>query len=269
MMPILFIIGCCIPLILIGLVGSVPVLGELVVGVGFFLVLAVSFVLALIIIGAIGGLGIMYPTIAVEGSDTFDAFSRSYSYVYSRPWRTLFYTLITAIYGTLCFVFVKLVIGLVFGAASGVTGVFMNMDKANYALPLGKLQAMWFAPTLSGPFFGRFYTFPLSWSEQLASFFMAVWVFLVVGLVIAFAISFFFCGYTVIYLLLRKSVDTTEFEEVYVEEFESQIPKTPQAVNQEKSEPDSPAKSEDASSSGESSLPADTPTPSQGEENQT
>ena len=126
------------------------------------------------------------------------------------------------------FVFVKLFIGLVFSATSAIGGATMNLDTASYAAPLGKLQAMWFSPTLSGPFFGRFYLFPLSASESLASFLIAIWVFLLVGLVIAFAISFFFCGYTLIYLLMRRSVDATELDDVYVEEFETPLPEPQQ-----------------------------------------
>ncbi|MFA5864507.1 MAG: hypothetical protein WC975_07440 [Phycisphaerae bacterium] len=229
LMPVFFIIGCCIPLLLIGVVGVIPWLGEIVVGLSFFLVLLISFALAVTIIGGVGGLGLMYPTIAVEGSDTFDAFSRSYSYIYARPWRTIFYTLVAAVYGTLCFVFVKLLVGLVFSSASAIVGATMNLKSASYAAPLGKLQAMWFSPTPSGPFFGRFFLFELNWTERLASFFLALWVFILVGLVIAFAISFFFCAYTIIYLLLRRCVDATEVDEVYTEEIESELSFTPAA----------------------------------------
>jgi hypothetical protein len=182
LMPIIFILGCCVPLLLIGLVGAIPFLGELIVGIGFILVLLISFALAMLIIGGIGGLGMLYPTIAVEGSDTFDAFSRSYSYVYGRPWRMIFYTLVAAIYGTLCFVFVKLAASLIFHAASSITGKTMNLADAAYAAPLGKLQAIWFNPSFSGPFFGHFYQFPLSVSEKIAGFFIAIWVFhLIIG----------------------------------------------------------------------------------------
>lgn len=222
LMPVIFIGLCCLGLIVFGLIGAIPVVGEILAGLGFILPLLMGFVLALVIVGAIGGLGIMYPTIAVEGSDAFDAFSRCYSYVYARPWKTIFYTLITAVYGTLCFIFVKIFVGLVFAATYRVTGFAMNIDPADLAAPLGKLEAMWFSPTLSGPFFGRFYLFPLSTSEAIGSFFIALWVLLFVGFVIAFAISFFFSGYTVIYLLLRKDVDGTDFDEVYIEEEEDE-----------------------------------------------
>ena len=41
--------------------------------------------MTLILLGLTGGFNLMYPTIAVEGSDSFDAISRSFSYVYARP----------------------------------------------------------------------------------------------------------------------------------------------------------------------------------------
>jgi len=246
LMPIVFMIGCCIVLMILGLIGAIPFIGEFTIGAVFIIPLAVGFVLALVIVGAIGGIGLMYPTIAIEGSDAFDAFSRCYSYVYARPWKTIFYTLVTAVYGTLCFIFVKLFIALVFNATAAITGITMNLDAASYAAPLGKLQAMWFSPTFSGPFFGRFYLFPVSASEALGSFFISIWVFLLVGLVIAFAISFFFCGYTLIYLLLRRDVDTTEIDEVYVEEFETQplMQETP-PIEQQKPQEDAEDTSSD------------------------
>ena len=209
----------------------------------------------MLIIGGIGGLGMLYPTIAVEGSDSFDAFSRSYSYVYGRPWRTIFYTLVAAIYGTLCFVFVKLAASLIFYAASAITGKTMNIADAAYAAPLGKLQAIWFNPSFSGPFFGHFYQFPLSLSEKIAGFFIAIWVFLLVGMVVAFAISFFFSGYTMIYLLLRRAVDSTELDEVYVEEFETRMPETmPPAAD----EPTEESQSSQPQTSSSEQLPPET-----------
>jgi hypothetical protein len=257
LMPILFVLGCCIPLILAGIIGLIPGLGELIVGLGFIVILLISVAMALVIIGGIGGYGMLYPTIAVEGSDTFDAFSRSYSYVYGRPWRTIFYTLVTAVYGTLCFVFVKLLVSLIFKVAYSITGATMNWSDASYAAPLGKLQAMWFGPSFSGPFFGQFYLFPLGFAEKIASAFIALWVFAMVGLVIAFAISFFFSGYTVIYLLLRRVVDSTEMDEVYVEEFETKMPEPlTSPADAPAEEPSVPAAQE--SSQAAPSVPADT-----------
>ena len=64
--------------------------------------------MTLVLLGTVGGFNLMYPTIAVEGSDSFDAISRTFSYVYARPWRMLFYTLVAIVYGALCYLFVRL-----------------------------------------------------------------------------------------------------------------------------------------------------------------
>src|SRR5207244_3596506 len=87
---VLLLLGMFV-LFLGGLIGAIPWAGELLVGILFFLPLLAGFILALLLIGAIAGGWLMYPAIAVEGSDTFDAFSRAYNYLYARPWRTAFY----------------------------------------------------------------------------------------------------------------------------------------------------------------------------------
>ena len=89
-------------MLLLSLVGKVPYLGW-VTDVGTGLVFAVAllggFVMALTLLGLVGGVSLMYPTIAAEGTDSFDAISRSFSYLFARPWRLLFYALVGLAYG--------------------------------------------------------------------------------------------------------------------------------------------------------------------------
>jgi hypothetical protein len=94
-----------------GLVAGIPVL-DILGGIIFLLALITGAVMALLIIGGIGGFSLMWPTIAVEGSDAFDAISRSYSYVLDRPWRSLFYAAVAALYGAFCILFVRIFIWL-------------------------------------------------------------------------------------------------------------------------------------------------------------
>ena len=91
----------------IALVGAIPFVGEIVMGIFFIFFIAVAFVLMLLLLGVMGGFHLLYPTIAVEGSDTFDAMSRAFAYVYARPWRLGFYTLVSLFYGVLTFLFVE------------------------------------------------------------------------------------------------------------------------------------------------------------------
>src|SRR5438034_10546778 len=48
----------------------------------------------------------MYSTISTEGSDTFDALSRSYNYVFQSPWNYIWYSLVAVLYGAVLVFFV-------------------------------------------------------------------------------------------------------------------------------------------------------------------
>jgi len=113
MIPLIIVLGIgLIVAVVAGLVLLIPWLGEIIVGALFFLALAAGFVMTLVLIGTAGGFNLMYPTIAVEGSDSFDAISRSFSYVYAKPWRMLFYSAVALAYGAITYLFVRLFIYL-------------------------------------------------------------------------------------------------------------------------------------------------------------
>ena len=84
---------------LVGVVGRIPVVGESIVGALWILPLVFSLLMALILIGVAAGWPLMYATISAEGSDAFDGLSRSYSYVYDRPWHYLWYAVVAVIHG--------------------------------------------------------------------------------------------------------------------------------------------------------------------------
>ncbi|MEE8385388.1 MAG: hypothetical protein V3S01_05695, partial [Dehalococcoidia bacterium] len=90
-----------------GLMGAIPAVGEILASILFVLALTGGFIIAFVAIGAVAGYALTFPTVAVEGSDAFDALSRSFSYIYQRPWRSAFYGLLSLVYGAICLVFVK------------------------------------------------------------------------------------------------------------------------------------------------------------------
>src|SRR4051794_32814643 len=57
------------------------------------IVILLGLMMAILLIGALVGWPLMWSTVSVEGTDAFDALSRSYAYVYHRPWRLLWYVL--------------------------------------------------------------------------------------------------------------------------------------------------------------------------------
>jgi hypothetical protein len=183
---------------LVSLLINVPVLNILVM---LFLPLALigGFVMALIAVGTVGGFSLFVPSIAVEGTDSFDAISRGFSYVLSRVWHFVWYKLVSTAYGAICtgFVFVFALLILLFTNGAGyvatefVSFPFQDVIDVN----------------LSGAY----------WSTQVTGVIYYAWVLFFQFTVTGFIVSFHFSAATLIYLLMRKKVDGIDMEEVYEE----------------------------------------------------
>jgi hypothetical protein len=198
------------------LVNNVPWIGPILVGALFFLALIAGFVMTLVLLGTVGGFNLMYPTIAVEGSDSFDAISRSFSYVYARPWRMLFYTVIAILYGALCYFFVKFFLFLMLTLTHHFVdaGTFRNVSTD---VPIEMWPQMWPQPRYEE------LAYKPNWmvlhaDQKAGAFLVTLWNYLAIGLVGAFAISFYFSANTIIYYLMRREVDATELDDVYLEQ---------------------------------------------------
>jgi hypothetical protein len=202
-----------------GLLLYIPYVGEILVGIFYFLALAGGFVMTLVALGTAGGLNLMYPTIAVEGSDSFDAISRSFSYVYARPWRMLWYTVVAIAYGALTFLFVRLFIFLTLAFAHKFTGLWVMRSGAG---DQSVWSSIWPGPALMHlPYDVN--SISLTYGQRIAAFFVAAWVFLAIAFLGAYLISFYFSSSTIIYYLMRREVDATELDDVYVEQSEDEF----------------------------------------------
>lgn len=207
-----------------GLFLMIPYVGEWVVGLFFGLTLLVGLVLALVFVGGTFSLGLQWPTIAAEGSDSFDAISRSVSYISSRPWRYLFYTIFATVYGCLTFIFVKFLTFLTLYITHTAVGTFTWRTTGTQVLD--KLTRLWDLPAHMYSIWptpgSEALASDVTTSEAWASWLFMFWVWVVLGMAMAFLVSFFFTSQTVIYFLLRKVVDATDIEEVYTEESEDE-----------------------------------------------
>jgi hypothetical protein len=236
-----FVSAPVIPLIIVLIVGLVPLISGLLMsipwGIGavlsiiitalFALVLAAGFVMTLVLLGTFGGFNLMYPTIAIEGSDSFDAISRSFSYVYARPWRMLFYTAVALIYGAICYLFVRMFIWLMLALTHHFVAAGMFASAASTD-PLW--TTMWNGPAAPGWRLSYDIDFlTLTWYQSIAAFLLAIWVYLVVATLGAFTISFYFTANTIIYSLMRHEVDATEMDDVYLEQSEEEFIESPGA----------------------------------------
>ena len=81
------------------------------------LVLLAGVFVAIIVIAYVPGLPLLFPAISAEGSDGFDAISRTFSYVYTKPWSYIFYTIAGVIYWAICTFFIKIFACISLGSA--------------------------------------------------------------------------------------------------------------------------------------------------------
>lgn len=221
--PLLIIVLVGLIVAVGGLITNIPFIGPIVVGLLFFLALAAGVVMTLVLIGLVGGCNLMYPTIAAEGSDSFDAISRSFSYLYARPWRLLFYTFVAIVYGALTYLFVRLFVWVALMLTHAFAGMWVFADAPN-AAPLWPM--LWPAPTWETlPYDLDFLA--LNVGQDIGATLIAIWVYLMISLLGAYAISFYFSANSVIYFLMRHEVDATELDDVYLETSEDEFAETP------------------------------------------
>jgi hypothetical protein len=218
--PLIIVVGVGLLVTLGSALANIPYFGPIVVGAIFFLALAAGFIMALVLLGLIGGFNLMYPTVAVEGSDSFDAISRSFSYLYARPWRLGFYTLVSMIYGTASYLFVRLFIFLMLVLAYKFAGLAV-MASADSTAPLW--PSLWPDPSTSGRLSYEIDTLSLTFAQEIGARLIWLWVHLVIAILGAFAVCFYFSANTIIYYLMRQEVDATELDDVYLEQMDDEF----------------------------------------------
>lgn len=205
--PVCIIIFIGILIFLLGLMGNIPRVGELIMGIFIFLALIAGALTTVFLIGTIAGFNLMFPAVACDDSDSFDAISRSFSYVYAKPWSMGLYTLVAAVYGAICYMFVRFF-------------AFLLLLVTHRSLQFGilgdnsKLTAIWAGPRFWN-LLGPASLTATNWTQSLAAFLVHLCLLAVIGLVVSFVISFYFSANTIIYVLMRNKVDNTALDDVY------------------------------------------------------
>jgi hypothetical protein len=191
--PIIAVSGMAVPAMLIGLVMQ----GSLLVGGLLWpIALGIGLVSAILLVGLTVGWPLMHPAISAEGSDAFDALSRSYSYVYQRPLHYLFYAVSALVLGLLGLMVVSLFAGAVEQLAFWGVSWGSGAERAREA-----------AAVAAGG----------SHHEFGAGLFL-FWHGVIRLVVLGFAFAFFWTAATAIYLLLRYDADGADLNEVYLED---------------------------------------------------
>jgi len=244
LLPFAIIIVAFLCIFLLGLTGNIPAVGELMMGVFTPLALIAGTLITIILIGTGAGFNLMFPAIAYDGSDCFDAISRSFNYVYSRPWRMGFYTAVAAIYGAICYLFVRFFVFLLLLSTwvSLRLGVFVENSKE-----VNKLTAIWSQPSFNN-LFGESELAAAGWCQSVAAFLIYLFLLIVVGLLVSFILSFYFSANTIIYALMRNRLDNTALDDVFAlseEEPETERAEAEEQTQQAKTQPPEAEKDKD------------------------
>jgi hypothetical protein len=231
MAPLLALAGAAVfgvQLLVLGLVMRVDFLA-MIAGVAWPFALLLGMLMAILLIGALAGWPLMWATVAVEGTDAFDALSRSYAYTYQRPLRLLWYVLLAAVLAAVSMFIVKLF--ATSAISLGNWSVSWGLDKETYRqlvspLPTTAATTPGTTPNdqsiteiLEGPALAA-PTAPneLTGSKWLADKAIRFWKSLLGALAAGYQAGFLFVAAVGVYLLLRKDIDGAEMDEVYVED---------------------------------------------------
>lgn len=232
-----------------GMIGRIPVLGEIAVALGFPLAILSGFLM--VFIGVIGALGLclMFPTISAEGSDAFDAMSRAYSYVISRPKQFLWYCVVNTVYGLACLAVIAFVAWLMMRLSFCTVGLGMGQKFASvqsFILQKCDLACLGFCTAHSADAQSSAISLD-RWSLKFLAGMLILYVGLIKLAVWTFAVTYLLSAKTIIYFLLRKEIDSTDVTDVYADE---QKEGKTEAEKKEISSPSEGAK-EDRASTGE------------------
>lgn len=260
LVPIAVIAVIVLAMMLYGLVALIPGVGDLLLyGMLLPLVICGGVAIAVLLVGLIG-YPLMNATISAEGTDTFDALSRSYNYVFQAIWSYLWYSLVAIAYGAVVVLFVAFMGSLAVYTGKWAVSQAPLSDSTNrkpdYLFIYAPESFGWKELLLKGspaeqktelatdPDTGRMrmtyidknpdaaktYYEGLWGIERVGAGMATFWLVLVLLLVIGFSYSYFWTASTMIYLLMRKKVDETDLDEIYVEEELPEVPYTPPAA---------------------------------------
>jgi hypothetical protein len=207
------VVAPALPLVLAGALAGVLVLGGLLlapyVNVVGGLLYGAALVVALLIVLLLGGYAIgffmLVPAVACENCDAADAQQRVYAYILNRPLHLLGYGVVALAGLSVGYAVTSFVGAAVINCAATLAGTIG--DRPVLA---GAGGAMMF--DLSGSEAGAA---PAVWHEAWTSATIAFWRRIVVDVVAAYVVSYFFTSATAVYLLMRRACDGQDVEEIW------------------------------------------------------
>jgi len=258
-----------IGLMIFGFVALIPIVGDVLYGVGLPLLLLGGLIMAVLLVGLVG-YPLMFPTLSVEGSDTFDALSRAYNYVFQAPWQYLWNAAVALVYGVVVTFFVvlmgSLTVYLTKWALTQTPLTQTTKQEPYYLFVYAPETYGWKQLLLSDtpiavqedvktvagrtavtypyadPARAKAYEDSYQVWNYIGAGLATVWLVITLLFMLGFAYSYFWSAATAIYLNMRQVVDDTEWDEVYLDE-EAEPPFAPPPAQAPAIPPAAPATS--------------------------
>ncbi len=217
-LTLLAVVGVSVLLAGAGLFSRLPLVGPILGGLGGGLLLLIGLLLSVLVMGLAVGWPLMFATVSVEGTDGFDGMSRAFNYVYERPLLYLGQIVLSLIYGSFaifCVLFLGSLLtlqGLALAAPAGWVESIADSAPELLAPPLDNSD---WVPPVKASDAEPAPQLAVRPGEELGTSLFSVWLHAWATLVQGFVYSFFWSSTTVIYFVLRHSVDGNEFDEVF------------------------------------------------------
>ena len=238
--------------VIIGLLGKIPYVGELGLGIFygvpiFVVALFTAYTLFIFFIALF-----MTPAIvATTKEDVFETIVQLFSSIWTQPWRYFIYTGLSGllaklgafVFGYFCFRGVQLV--------NWSIGVLMK-DKLSEIIEgaLGYLTVpssilYFFSNIFPGIRFAYLVPEPgwgagLNWSKGIAAFLIGITFILIIFVVVSYALATLSVGQTLTYIILRKKKDDENLLEKKTEEEEEEETKSKEEEKKEEYKPEAP-----------------------------
>jgi hypothetical protein len=249
--PLLVIFVLLVVMVIFGYPFMIPIFGDIIVaGIFWPVMILVGLLMAITLVGLVGW-PLMSATVSAEGTDSWEAVSRAYSYVYQKPWHFIWYTVVALVYGAIIVFFVGFMGSLsVYLAKWGVSqtpGIAAAGREPNFLFVYAPKSFGWRGLLLQGAVVdgekvvdseGRINQAAynkwvgaddsykggdrLAWWNLIGAFLVAIWLWIAFLLIIGFNYSYFWSASTVVYMLLRRNVDGAEMDEVTLEDDEGE-----------------------------------------------
>jgi len=199
--PLVAALALCIPASIFGLLMTFD-FGAAVVSLLWPLVLALGTAMALLLLGLTYAWPLIVSSAACEGQNSFDAMTRAYAYVFQRPLHCLGYAVVAMLFGGFCWLIVSNLCGSV---------IELSYWAASWGANVGGGEATRME-TIQGLTTGGENSSTLSFAQDT----MAFWNGMIRTVAASFLYGLFWCMASAVYLLLRKDVDDTEMDEIYI-----------------------------------------------------